>query len=133
MDASLRASEPAAESLREIVERFVARVEAGDNLGAMDDFYAPEASMQENERPPRRGREALIAHEQRMLAGVRWQRARCVRPVLVADDRAVVRWVFEYETLAGRQVRFEELAWQVWRDGRIVEEKFFYDPAQFAP
>ena len=118
--------------LRDTVERFVVAVEAGDTVKALEDFYAPDATMHENGDPPRRGREALIAHERRNLAGVRWQRARCVRPVLVADDRAVVRWVFEYETLAGRQVRFEELAYQVWRDHRIVEETFFYDPAQFS-
>lgn len=117
---------------RDTVERFVAAVEAGDTVKALEDFYASDATMQENGDPPRRGLEALIAHERRNLSRVRWQRARCIRPVLVADDRAVVRWVFEFETLAGRQGRFEELAYQVWRDDRIVEETFFYDPAQFS-
>lgn len=118
-------------SLQDTVEKFVAAVEAGDTVQALLDFYAEDASMQENTGPPRRGREALVAHERRNLAGVRWQRAFCVRPVLVAGDRAVVRWRFEFETQAGRVQRFEELAYQVWRDGRIVEETFFYDPAQF--
>ena len=30
----------------------------------------------------------------------------------------------------GTSFRMEEIAWQRWRGERIVEERFFYDPAQ---
>jgi hypothetical protein len=42
----------------------------------------------------------------------------------------VIRWVFEYETRAGRPVRLEELAYQHWEDELIVREQFFYGPGQ---
>ena len=42
----------------------------------------------------------------------------------------MIRWVFEFEGLDGAKRRMEELAYQRWEDGRIVEEKFFYDLAQ---
>jgi hypothetical protein len=86
--------------------------------------------MQENESEPRRGREALAANERAVLARMRSVTSRCVRPVLVAGDRVVIRWIFEFETLEGATRRMEELAYQRWEGDLIVEEKFFYDPAQ---
>jgi len=40
---------PSADTL----ERFIARVESNDHVGAIRDFYAEDASMQENLQPPR--------------------------------------------------------------------------------
>lgn len=117
---------PSAQTL----ERFIAMVEANDHVGAIEAFYAPEASMQENEAPPRRGREALVANERAVLAKMRSVRSTCVRPVFVDGDHVVVRWIFEFEALDGAKRRMEELAWQRWHGERIVEEKFFYDPGQ---
>ena len=48
-------------------------------------------------------------------------------------DRVVVRWIFEFEWLDGTFTRMEELAYQRWAGERIVEEQFFYDPAQRIP
>ena len=114
----------------ETLERFIAAVEANDHVGAIERFYAPDASMQENESEPRRGRDALAANERAVLARMRSVRSRCVRPVFVAGDYVVVRWIFEFESLDGARRRMEELAHQRWEGDRIVEEKFFYDPAQ---
>ncbi|WP_374437777.1 hypothetical protein [Inhella sp.] len=58
-------------------------------------------------------------------------RSECVHPVFVHADQVVIRWIFEFEQLDGRRQRFEELAYQRWEGERIVEEQFFYDPAQF--
>jgi limonene-1,2-epoxide hydrolase len=117
----------------EILESFIAAVEANDHAGAIERFYSPDASMQENDLPPRRGREALVANERKVLARMRSVRSRCVRPVLVNGDHVVIRWVFEFEALDGARTRIEELAWQRWEGGKVVEEKFFYDPVQLKP
>ena len=45
----------------------------------------------------------------------------------------MIRWVFEIEDKAGKTVRFEELAHQRWEGELMVQEQFFYDPAQFKP
>lgn len=49
---------------------------------------------------------------------------------LVEGDIAVIRWTFVFTRKDGASFRMEELAWQRWRGDRIVEERFFYDPAQ---
>jgi ketosteroid isomerase-like protein len=114
------------------LERFIARVESGAHAEAIAEFYAPDASMQENEQPPRVGRDGLVANERKVLARTKSVRSTCIRPVLVDGDRVAIRWLFEFEFLDGRTLRLDEIAWQRWRGDRIVEEKFFYDPAQLA-
>ena len=113
-----------------VLERFIARVESNDHVGAIRDFYAEHATMRENQQPPRGGREALMEHEAQVLGQAREVRSHCVRPLLVDGDHVVIRWVFEFEWKTGKSMRMEELAWQRWEGERIVEEQFFYDPAQ---
>jgi len=115
---------------RDTVESLVALVEAGRFVEAMERFYADDATMQENHRPPRVGKPALLAHERGVMASAAGVTARCVRPLLVEGEHVVVRWVFEFTAADGRRSRLEELAWQRWRGDQIVQEQFFYDPAQ---
>ena len=115
------------------LERFIARVEANAHAEAIEEFYTERASMQENNAPPRVGRDTLVQHEKRVLARAREVKSTCVRPVFVDGDRVIVRWVFEFEWLDGSRTRMEELAYQRWEGERIAEEQFFYDPAQRQP
>ena len=117
----------------ETLERFIALVEANDHVEAIEHFYTADATMQENDLPPRAGRDALVANERRALARARSVRSQCVRPVFVNGDRVVIRWVFQFELLEGSTIRMDELAYQRWEGERIVEEKFFYDPHQREP
>lgn len=115
------------------VERFVQLVEAGRGLEAIDLFYAEDVAVRENQRPARVGKAALLVSETAAQAAINELRARCVRPILVADDIIVIRWIFDYRDSQGRAVHFEELAYQRWVGDRIEEEQFFYDPGQFRP
>ena len=113
------------------VERFVSMVEAGQGVEALIQLYADHASMQENGATPRVGKDALLRYEHAAQASVTDVLATCVRPVLITDDTVVIRWIFEYKSKQGKQVRFEELAYQRWEGELIAQEQFFYDPAQF--
>ncbi len=117
----------------ETLERFIATVERNDHVGALESFYAPHASMRENQAAPRVGREAHVASERRVLARAKAVTSTCIRPVLVEGDIVVIRWIFRFEWLDGGVTLMEELAWQRWEGERVVEERFFYDPAQLAP
>ena len=117
----------------ETLERFIARVESNAHAEAIAEFYAADGRIVENQSPPRIGREALIANERKVLARARSVRSTCLRPVFVSGDLAVIRWIFEFDWLDGSTTRMEELAYQRWDGERIVEEQFFYDPAQLVP
>lgn len=112
------------------LERFIARVEANEHVSAIEEFYAPDATMQENGKPPRKGRDALMEGERKVMERAKSVQSACVRPALVNGDHVVVRWRFRFEWKDGTVTEMEEVAWQRWEGERIVEEKFFYDPAQ---
>ena len=117
----------------ETLERFIARVEENAHAEACEEFYTVDASMRENQGPPRFGRDVHVAHEHRVMARARSVASKCVRPVFVNGDRVVIRWIFRFEWLDGTVTEMEELAYQRWEGERIAEEQFFYDPAQRVP
>ena len=115
------------------LERFIARVEENAHAEAIEEFYAEDATMQENQSAPRVGREAHVASERKLFTRVKTLSSKCVRPVFLSGDRAVIRWIFHFEWLDGTVTHMEELAYQRWENERIAEEAFFYDPAQRVP
>ncbi len=116
------------------LERFVATVESNAHDRAIDEFYADDATMQENQAEPRAGGKAAhLARERGVMARARAMSTECVRPVLVNGDTVVIRWIFQFEWQDGTVTRMEELAYQRWAGDKIVSETFFYDPAQRTP
>lgn len=115
---------------RQRVKDFTSLVESGAHVEAIEQFYTEDASMQENSHPPRKGLAVLVAHERAALASLREMRTLPARSVLLDGDTVVIHWIFEYVTQAGETFRMEELAHQIWRGDKILQERFFYDPAQ---
>ena len=115
------------------LDRFIARVEANAHVEAIEEFYTPDASMQENMGTPRTGREMLMAREAKTMGRAATVRSTCVRPAFLNGDHVVIRWIFEFTWNDGSAAtRLEELAWQRWEGQRIAQEQFFYDPKQMA-
>ena len=52
---------------RNTLDQFIARVVSGAHVEAIEEFYTPNATMQENQSPPRVGRDVLVAHEKAAL------------------------------------------------------------------
>ena len=118
---------------RERVAALISMVEQGKYVEAIQEFYAEDATMQENGAPPRVGRDRLVEHERGVMAAHKEIRTLPVESFLVDGDRVVIRWVFEFTRPDGTSFRMDELAHQRWRRDRIAEERFFYDPAQLRP
>jgi ketosteroid isomerase-like protein len=115
---------------RERVAALVALVEAGKYVEAIEQFYAEDATMQENGAPPRGPRDRLVAHERGVMGSMAKIQTLPGSTYVVEGELAVIRWTFVFTRKDGKSFRMEELAWQRWRGDRIVEERFFYDPAQ---
>lgn len=116
-------------SLAERVSALVALAESGQFLEALPLFYAPDVQVQENDQQPRIGLDAAIENERRVLSAFARITAKALA-TFVQDDQAVIRWSFDFVTANGATIHLDELALQTWRDGLIVAEKFYYDPAQ---
>jgi len=114
------------------VSEFVAAVSEGRHVEAIEAFYAEDATMKENLGPERRGRDVLIQQERAVLDRLTTIVTQHVGVVLIDGDHVVINWVFEMTGRDGSVRRMDELALQTWRDDRIVEEQFYYDPGQLA-
>jgi hypothetical protein len=112
------------------LNRFIARVEANAHAEACEEFHTPDSTMQENQSPPRVGRDAHAAAERAVLARAKSVMSTCVRPVFANGDHVVIRWIFRFEWLDGSVTQMEEIAYQHWVGEQIASEQFFYDPAQ---
>ena len=113
-------------------EAFASLVEAGDYVGAIEQFYAPDASTRENTRAPVIGRDTLMARERGVMAAFRKIEAARIGPSLIDGDTVVARWKFTFTGADGAVRTLEEIAWQTWRGEQLLEEHFFYDPNQMA-
>jgi ketosteroid isomerase-like protein len=118
---------------RERVQAFVAMVEAGEYVEAIRQFYTEDATMQENLGELRAGRDVLARHEEAVLAKVKSITTRPGSTFAIDGDRAIVRWIFDIVLADGKKFTLDELAYQTWRDDRIAQERFYYDPAQRKP
>ncbi len=117
---------------RERVQAFVDAVVAKDFVQSIRDFYAEDATAQENLQPPRVGREALVAHETKTLLSMGKVEPN-LTTLLVDGDRVVIGWRFDMTGHDGVTRRLDELSLQTWRGDRIATERFFYDPASIQP
>jgi hypothetical protein len=115
---------------RERVKELISMVEHGRFVEAIQRFYAKNATMQENLQPVRQGMATLIAGEEKVLAAFKEIKTLPVKSYMVEGERVVINWVFIFTAHDGRSFRQDELAWQRWDGDRIVEERFYYDPAQ---
>jgi hypothetical protein len=115
---------------REVVEAFAKRLEDGDFIGAIEQFYVPDAATYENDAAPTVGRDKLVAKERGVLAASREVKAVRIGPSLIEGDQVATRWTFSFTNAEGVTRTLDEIAWQTWRGDKLVEERFYYDPRQ---
>ena len=115
---------------RERAQAFVAMVEAAKFVEALEQFYHPDASMQDNQQAPRQGLKRLVADERATMARFATLTTDTVTDLLVDGDKVMIRWRFTFTPAQGPPMIMEELALQRWAGDRIAEERFFYDPRQ---
>ncbi len=99
----------------------------GKILDAFDKFYADEVVMQDNDYPVREGKELNRQHEEAFVSGLTEFRGAKVISTLYSDDLAVTEWWFDYTHKEYGVRNYRQLAVQRWKNGKIVEEKFYYN------
>lgn len=117
----------------ESIESFIKAVESEPHDQVIADFYAIDASIQENQSPPRIGRDKLIDYERMVLSKALKVDSKCIRPYFHSEDKVVIKWVFRFEWKDHSTSEIEEMVYQEWSGEKIKKEQFFYDPNQFIP
>jgi ketosteroid isomerase-like protein len=96
-----------------------------------ESYYDENVVVQENLQPQRVGRAISIERQKLMNANIKEIHDFKIVTVLVDGDRSMVEMHFEATTLDGYHFRLEEVGLQTWKDGKIISERYFYDPSSF--
>ncbi len=111
------------------VQHLISLVEQGREVEALRMYYAPHAKTYENTDLPTIGLEALIAKEQRFLDSLKAMHIRKADSYIVDAERVAINWHFEFITGQGTLVYMNEIAYQLWENEQVVEERYYYDTA----
>jgi len=113
--------------LRTNVDQLNQMVLEGKIMNAFDKFHAYEVVYQDNNYPAREGKELNRQYEEAFVGGLTEFRGAKVINTLVSDDLAVTEWWFDYTHKDYGVRTYRQLAVQRWKNGKIVEEKFYYN------
>lgn len=103
-------------------------IQQGRILEAMNEFYADDVVMSENDADATVGLEANLAREKDFVDSTQWHGLE-LKDVAVDGDTAMVRWWMDFTNdHYGQRLAFTQVAFQKWQDGKIVEERFYYNP-----
>lgn len=112
--------------LRALVEELNRMILEGRAMEAFEKFYAEDVVMRENDEPPTVGKEANRKREEEFFAGVTEFREARVEAVAIGDGVTMVEWWFDYTHKDFGERRYHQVAVQRWKDGKIVEERFYH-------
>lgn len=99
----------------------------GKILEAFEKFYDENVVMQDNDFPPRIGKDVNRQYEEAFVNGLTAFRGAKVLNTIISDDLAVTEWWFDFTHKDYGDRNYRQLAVQRWKNGKIVEEKFYYN------
>ena len=103
-------------------------IASGQAMEAFEKFYADDVVMQENQQEPRVGKEACRAYEVSFFGNVAEFHEGSFHGSATEGTRSFSEWVFDVTLKDGTRVRNHQIAARRWKDGQVVEERFFYGP-----
>ena len=115
------------QDLKTNVEELNNMILEGKILDAFKKFYAPDIKMQDNDYPVRTGFEENLKYEEAFVGGLTEFRGAKVLNTIISDGIAVIEWWFDYTHKDYGVRNYKQVSVQRWKDGKIVEEKFYYN------
>ena len=113
--------------LRTQIDQLNQMIMEGKILDAFDKFYDDEVVIQDNNYPARDGKELNRQYDEAFVNGLIEFRVAKVINTLVSDDLTVTEWWFDYTHKEYGTRNYTQLAVQRWKNGKIIEEKFYYN------
>jgi hypothetical protein len=113
--------------LKANVEELNEMILGGKILDAFEKFYAADVVMQDNNYPLRVGKDENRVYEEAFVSGLTEFRGAKVLNTVISDDMVAVEWWMDYTHKDYGVRNYKQLSVQRWKDGQIVEEKFYYN------
>ena len=98
----------------------------GKALEAFDKYYHEDIIMQENENPPVTGKVANRQREEEFFGSITEFRGAQPLKVTVGENTTMVEWHYDYTHRDWGVRKYNQVAVQEWKDGKIVHERFYY-------
>jgi hypothetical protein len=121
-------STPTSSTLQDRLEDLLSYIREGRILYAINEFYAKEAVIQENNLPPTVGREANFEREKQFLSTVKDCQRFDVLAKGVGEDGTFYETIMDWVTTDGTPVHVEQVVVAKWQDGRITHERYYHNP-----
>jgi hypothetical protein len=115
------------ENLKVLVDELNQMILGGQIMDAFEKFYADNVVMQDNDYPQKVGKDENRKFEEAFVSSLTEFRGARVENVIISDGIAVVEWWFDYTHKDYGVRNYKQVAVQRWKDGKIVEEKFYYN------
>ena len=103
-------------------------IREGKIIEAMHEFYADDVVQQENLDEPCVGLEANLKREQEFVDSIAEFKGYEVLSLGVGGDTTYQECIFDYVKKDGTHVYTAQVARAKWRDGKIVDERFYWHP-----
>jgi ketosteroid isomerase-like protein len=100
----------------------------GRGMDAFEQFYAEDCVMQENRDAPREGKAACRTYEEEFFGAVAEFHGATLLHSAVDGDRSYSEWVFDCTFKDGNRATNSQVASRTWKDGKVLRERFFYNP-----
>jgi hypothetical protein len=113
--------------LKTLVDGLNGKILEGKILEAFEEYYADDVVMQDNNYPARVGKDENRAYEEAFVNGLTEFRGARLLNTLVSDGITVTEWFFDYTHKDFGSRTYTQVCTQRWKDGKIVEEKFYYN------
>lgn len=113
--------------LRTLVDELNQMILEGKIIDAFEKFYADDVVMQDNDYPVRVGKEVNRQYEEAFVNGLKEFRGAKVVNTIISDGIAVVEWWMDFTHKDYGTRNYTQVSVQRWKNGQIVEEKFYYN------
>ncbi|HEY6084562.1 MAG TPA: SnoaL-like domain-containing protein [Nitrospira sp.] len=116
-----------ATNLHQRLEDLHSHIRQGKIIEAMNESYDTDTVMQDNANPPTQGLAANIEREKQFMSGVKEWKGFHVTAWGVGGDSTFYECSMDFIATTGQPVHMEQVSVANWKNGKIVQERFYYD------
>ncbi|MBG7630327.1 MAG: hypothetical protein IZT56_07830 [Bacteroidetes bacterium] len=99
----------------------------GQFIKAMTEYLADDVQLSEGNNPPKVGKAFCLAEEEKLLSTVvEFGGYNVISGPAVKGDTTFYEVVMEFKTNDGAAHRFEQAVRSQWKDGKIINERYYH-------
>jgi len=98
----------------------------GQFIAAMEKYLADDVVLQEANNEPKVGKEVCLQAEKELLATVTNFGGYQMKNIAISGDTSYYEAIMDFTTNDGKQHHFEQINRTKWRDGKIINERYFH-------